>query len=76
MSSPLGCVDQESEVDGYSKILLTVIALATVAIAWQSYVRDHTYSGACGAPKIPCFVSTASGTWLAVRIIDPNQPAP
>ena len=63
-------------VDGYTKTMLTIIAAATMAIGYQLYLRDQTYAAVCGEPKIPCFVNTPSGTWLAVRVIPPDQQAP
>lgn len=63
-------------VDGYTKIVLTVIAAASVAIAYQLYTYSQSYNAVCGQPRIPCYVSTPSGGWIAVRVIPPDRPAP
>ncbi len=57
-------------VDRYTKTMLTIVALATVAIAVQMFLRDQlTYEGGCGGPTIPCYVSTSAKGWLAVRVL-------
>lgn len=43
-------------LDTYSKIVLTVIAVALSAIAIQQFVAPATALTGCGSARLPCFI--------------------
>ena len=58
-------------LDLYSKIMLTVIAVALVVIAWNGLGTGHAvaaFGEACGTISDPCHVTTGLRDKLAVDI--------
>lgn len=66
--------------DRYTKIVLTVIAVALSAIAVQGTIRPAfaAFGEACGQSSIsPCFVDNVSQHGLPVYVMNwPYQPVP
>jgi hypothetical protein len=60
-------------LDVWTKIVLTVIALALAVIAWKLPISGSSYaqSGVCGGTGFnPCYVSTAGEDYLNVRVVN------
>ena len=60
-------------LDPWTKIVLTVIALALAVIAWKLPISESSYaqSGVCGGTGFnPCYVSTAGEDYLNVRVVN------
>jgi hypothetical protein len=68
-------------IDGYSKVVLTVIAMAVSGICVQGFIRGASaQSGSCGSSYVPCHVVTGTQD-LTVRVMNwpltgpPRRPA-
>ena len=59
-------------VDGYTKIVLTVIAIALTALVFRPLITPRTSAAAdtCGTKENPCFVAVPAGFGLPVVLID------
>jgi hypothetical protein len=60
-------------LDPWTKIVLTVIALALTVIAWKLPMSESSYAqgGVCGGTGFnPCYVSTAGEDYLNVRVVN------
>ena len=62
--------ERDAMLDAYTKLLLTVIAVALSVIAFRLTVPNASAAlGSCGdVPSNPCFVDAASINGLKVRI--------
>jgi hypothetical protein len=61
-------------IDWYTKGVLTVIAVALAAIAWQNAATPASALGrGCGEKMNPCYIQTGTGIMggpIDVRIVD------
>lgn len=68
--------------DRYTKLVLTVIAGALVALVVQNAIapaQAQLGSGACGSSHIPCYVTTGARDWVNTMPYAPARgalPAP
>ncbi len=61
------------QLDLWTKVVFTVIALSLAVIAWKLPMSETSYAqaGACGGTGFnPCYVSTAGEDFLNVRIVN------
>ena len=61
-------------VDSWTRVVLTVIACSLAVIAWKMPVAGTSLAqgGVCGGTGFnPCYVSTAGGDFLNVKIVKP-----
>jgi hypothetical protein len=56
-------------VDTYTKAVLTVIALALVALVMRSAAQPAIAMSECGTFTNPCYVTARSGDALNVKIV-------
>lgn len=62
-------------VDMWTRIVLTIIAVALAVIAWKMPAADigHAQMGTCGsASSVPCHI-TSDGDGLKVQITNPQD---
>jgi hypothetical protein len=58
-------------VDRYTKVILTIIALALVALVLRPVLEPRVASAVseCGTFSNPCYVTTRSGDSVNVKIV-------